>query len=103
MHEKRRHARRELSEPVEIGQGDGPRTPATCRDLSLGGMHVDTDRPAPFGAAVTVYMRLPKLGNAETALPGVVRWTKPGCMGIQFGLLGARETHAITELLASED
>ena len=31
-------------------------------------------------------------------IPGVVRWTRPDGMGVQFGLLGARETHAITEL-----
>ena len=38
--------------------------------------------------------------RAPSALPGIVRWVKPGSMGIQFGLLGARETYAITELLA---
>jgi type IV pilus assembly protein PilZ len=35
-----------------------------------------------------------------SALPGIVRWVKPGSMGVQFGLLGARETYAITEMLA---
>jgi hypothetical protein len=28
----------------------------------------------------------------------VVRWIRPGCMGLQFELLGARETHLITDL-----
>jgi hypothetical protein len=32
-------------------------------------------------------------------LPGIVRWTKQDGMGVQFRLLGARETHAITEIM----
>jgi hypothetical protein len=32
------------------------------------------------------------------ALPCVVRWTGADGMGVQFGLIGARETHAITEI-----
>jgi hypothetical protein len=36
--------------------------------------------------------------RAPFALPGVVRWNRDGGMGVQFGLIGARETHAITEL-----
>ena len=35
---------------------------------------------------------------AAFALPAVVRWVRNGGMGVQFGLLGARETHTITEL-----
>jgi hypothetical protein len=33
-------------------------------------------------------------------LPGTVRWTKAGAgaMGVQFGLLGARETFVITQI-----
>ena len=32
-------------------------------------------------------------------LPAIVRWTSPVGMGVQFGLLGVRETHAITEIV----
>jgi hypothetical protein len=31
-------------------------------------------------------------------LDAVVRWNHSGGMGLQFGLLGARETHAIGEM-----
>jgi hypothetical protein len=31
-------------------------------------------------------------------LPGTVRWTSERGVGIQFGLLGTQETHAITEI-----
>jgi hypothetical protein len=32
-------------------------------------------------------------------LPAVVRWNKPGGFGVQFGLLGAKETHSLAQLL----
>jgi len=35
---------------------------------------------------------------APVALDAVVRWTRPGSMGLQFGLLGVRETHLIAQL-----
>jgi hypothetical protein len=43
-----------------------------------------------------------RLKNASTmsALPGIVRWVKPGSIDVQFGLLETRETYAITEMLA---
>jgi len=61
-------------------------------------MAVETTKPAPFGSNVTVYLQLTGLAG-PSALPGVVRWTKGNSMGVQFGLLGARETYAITEML----
>jgi len=99
VHEKRRHFRKQVNLDVEFNVAEGPRQVGICRDFSLGGVHVDTTTPAPFGANVNVYIRL-KGTSAESALPGIVRWVKPGSMGVQFGLLGARETYAITEMLA---
>jgi hypothetical protein len=32
-------------------------------------------------------------------LSGTVRWTTKSGIGVQFGLLGARETHTITEIV----
>ena len=99
MHEQRRHFRKQVTFDVEFNVANGPRQPGLCRDFSLGGVHVDTTTPAPFGANVTIYLRL-KGASSESSLPGIVRWVKPGSMGVQFGLLGARETYAITEMLA---
>ncbi|HMI83056.1 MAG TPA: PilZ domain-containing protein [Polyangiaceae bacterium] len=99
MQEKRRHFRKQVSLDVEFNVAEGPRQAGLCRDFSLGGVHIDTTSPAPFGANVTVYLRL-KGASAVSALPGIVRWVKAGSMGVQFGLLGARETYAITEMLA---
>jgi type IV pilus assembly protein PilZ len=99
VHEKRRHFRKQVALDVEFNVAEGARQAGLCRDFSLGGVHIDTTTPAPFGANVTVYLRL-KGSSAVSALPGIVRWVKSGSMGVQFGLLGARETYAITEMLA---
>jgi len=100
VQEQRRHFRKPVDLTLEFNVADGPRRPGVCRDFSLGGMHVDTTETAPYGANVTIYVTL---GNSKTpsALPGIVRWVKPGSMGVQFGLLGARETYALSELLAN--
>jgi Tfp pilus assembly protein PilZ len=67
------------------------------KDISVGGMFIETESPAPFNAEIVVLTELPG-ERGQLSLPAVVRWTKPGGMGVQFGLLGARETHVITEL-----
>ena len=74
------------------------RSKGLARDISVGGMFVQTEAPAAFGAEVIVYITLPS-DPKEMRLPGVVRWKRPDGMGVQFGLLGARETHAITEIV----
>jgi type IV pilus assembly protein PilZ len=101
VQEKRRHYRKRASSALEFQIGDGPRQPGVCRDFSLGGVNIQADVVAPFGAKVTIYWRLTGLPSTST-LPGLVRWVKPGSLGVQFGSLGARETYAITEMLASD-
>jgi type IV pilus assembly protein PilZ len=39
----------------------------------------------------------------EAVVDAVVRWSKPDGMGVQFGVMGARETHALTQMLSSKD
>jgi Tfp pilus assembly protein PilZ len=60
-------------------------------------MFVETATPARFGADVIIHVELPGQ-NGPVSLPGVVRWVRDGGMGVQFGLLGAVETHIITEI-----
>lgn len=69
-----------------------------ARDISIGGMFVECTRPAPFGAELMVIAHV-VLTREPLRLPARVRWGRPGGMGLQFGLLGARETYAITELV----
>jgi hypothetical protein len=98
VHEQRRYQRKPVDFPLDFAVAGAARVGGTCRDLSVGGMHIQTEIPAPFGADVTVYAEFP--GTRGTlALPGVVRWAKGGEIGVQFGALGARETYAITQVL----
>ena len=96
----RRYTRTQLEAPLEFAPKTAAagvaRLPGVGRDISVGGMFVETPSPSPFGAEVIINVQLP--GQKEKlVLPAVVRWTRSDGMGIQFGLLGARETYAITE------
>jgi uncharacterized protein (TIGR02266 family) len=96
--ELRRHSRAVLDVDVEFAsKGSAERTIGRAKDISLGGIFITTDKPLPFSTEVVVHVTLPAQ-KAPFALPGVVRWTRDGGMGIQFAPIGARETHAITEL-----
>ncbi|MBX3260775.1 MAG: PilZ domain-containing protein [Labilithrix sp.] len=101
MIEKRRYARASIDLPVQFAvKGGAEAARGIGKDISIGGMFIETDTPAPFGADVVVRVRLrtPSSDGQDFDLPGVVRWVRAGGMGVQFGLLGALETHAITEL-----
>jgi type IV pilus assembly protein PilZ len=64
-------------------------------------MFIETTTPPAFGSTITVFLKLPSL-KQETLVKAIVRWTKPTGMGVQFGVMGARDTHALTEALAAE-
>jgi hypothetical protein len=98
VQEKRSHYRKSVGWEVQFSVGEQAPVNGVCRDLSLGGMNVHTDAPARFGARVTLHVRLHGMSDIRK-LPGIVRWVKDGAMGVQFGLLGARDTYAITEML----
>lgn len=59
-------------------------------------MFIETPEPLAHHAQLTVHVTIPGQ-SAPFALPAKVRWTRPDGMGVQFDLLGARETFAITE------
>ena len=70
------------------------------KNISLGGMFVFSDQPPPFGAELTIVAQLPH-SKGPLRLPAVVRWSNSEGFGVQFGLLGAVATHAITTLCSS--
>lgn len=98
MSEKRRHPRKLIEIPVAFHLGDGRRIEAVSRDMSIGGMFVLTDTPAPFGSKVPVELMVPK-AKQPILVSSTVRWTQRDGMGVQFGLMGVRDTHALTEIL----
>lgn len=96
--EQRRHARAPIETPVNfVPKGEREPRNGVGKDISVGGMFVETERPAAFGAEVVVHITLPGAAST-TALPAVVRWVRTGGMGVQFRQLGAVETHLITEI-----
>jgi uncharacterized protein (TIGR02266 family) len=96
--ELRRYERTPIDLAVEFShKGSSERLSGRAKDLSLGGMFVETATPPPFSTEVVVHVTLPAQ-RTPLAIPGVVRWARAGGMGIQFRLLGARETHAIMSL-----
>jgi hypothetical protein len=100
VHEKRAHARVPINADVACEVSGGATINARAKDISIGGMFIESEEPVTFGTQVSIVLRLPKT-KVDSRLPGIIRWIKPGGFGVQFGLLGARETHAISELLKS--
>jgi type IV pilus assembly protein PilZ len=99
MVEQRRSHRSPLDAIVKVQRkGAEDAVSGHARDVSVGGMFVETEAPFAFGADVVVHLSLPGYKD-ELLLPAVVRWTRRDGMGLQFGLLGARETHALTEIV----
>jgi Tfp pilus assembly protein PilZ len=96
--EQRRYARAPVNSPAAFSlKGKPEQTTGLAKDISVGGMFIETTAPAAFGADVVIHLALPG-SSGPLALPGVVRWVRDGGMGVQFGLLGAKETHIITEI-----
>jgi PilZ domain len=94
--EKRVHPRVEVALDVTCEPKGHPQFTGLSKDVSLGGMYIESDQLLPFGTEITI---LAPFADGLLKLPGVVRWAKPGGFGVQFGLLGARETHVISKLL----
>lgn len=86
--------------PVRFAsKGGEPLGDGFAKDVSLGGMFVVTEAPAAFNADIVVHLALPG-ADAELEIPARVRWTNRDGFGVQFGLIGVRETRAITEFVA---
>jgi hypothetical protein len=98
--EHRQYPRKNLTSSVAFQIGEGPRLEAECHDVSLGGMYIVTSDPQAYGTALSVFLRLPGM-KQEMRIEAIVRWWKPTGMGVQFGVMGARETHALTTMLSS--
>jgi type IV pilus assembly protein PilZ len=97
IREKRQHVRTPINKPCSIEQNGAPVLSAVLRDLSVGGAFVATASALVFGSEITLVFAVDGQA-APLRLPGVVRWAQPDGFGMQFGLLGARETHTITQL-----
>jgi hypothetical protein len=80
-----------------VGKWEGPRT-GTCRNLSVGGMFIETSAPVPFDSRIAVFLKVAGV-DGSIGLHANVRWTSGAGMGIQLHALGSREMSAILRLL----
>ncbi len=69
------------------------------RDLSLGGMFLESADLLPYGTQFTAAVELPAL-EAPALIRCTVRWAAGPGMGVAFGALRAAETWAINQLAA---
>lgn len=95
--EARQHPRSQVELAVTVVRGQSELV-AKSRDISLGGMFLFVDAPPPYGTVLTLRLTFPG-AKAETTIKATVRWTTQNGMGVQFDMMGARDTHALTELL----
>lgn len=98
MEEKRVYVRAPVSLDISCEDQLGNTFVGTTQDISMGGMCIEATASPAFGAKVTVHCHLPGAA-APTTFPGIVRWAKPDGFGVQFGLLGAKETHLLAKLM----
>lgn len=103
MVEQRRYARAPIEAPLTFSlKGRNDWKDGVGKDIAIGGMSIETSETMAFGTEVEVSVQLP--GDDEIfILPGIVRWSRGGRIGVQFGLIGARETHVITEIARRSD
>ena len=101
MLDKRKHLRVPLRTHVSCELGDDVVFDAVAIDICLEGSCIESSRAPELGTRMIVITQLP--GCRELSrLPATVRWTKPHCFGVQFGLLGARDTYQIAELMQQQ-
>ena len=95
--DRRRTHRAPADFTVEIETTDRERWRAWAVDIGIGGMFIETDAVPAYGSAVLITIGDPPLAQS-IQIPATVRWSALGGFGVEFGLLGIRETHALVAL-----
>jgi len=70
-------------------------------NLGLGGMAIQSADPPAVGETTLLVVRLPD--TQPLPFTGIVRWSKAGSFGIQYGPLGGPQTRVLVRLLARGD
>jgi hypothetical protein len=96
VQEKRAHSRVSFKVQVTCTTEGGAVVTGVTRDLSVGGAFVDSLEIPAFGSRVSIRLAAP--GFEDLQISGIVRWTKPDGFGLQFQLLGAKETYLLAKL-----
>lgn len=102
MEHRRSDRRYDRRVAIEIApKDDSPPFASHTRNISLGGVFVESDRTIPFGARVTVKFRVPTQSDPIVA-DGQVRWVEMEegqvrGIGIRFDGLRARDVWALNK------
>ena len=95
---ERRSCRVEAHLDARMELPDGRHLDGVALDVSVGGMFVLCDEAVDIGTPMRITLWTPD-DLRPLELTGTVRWTKRGGFGVQLGLLGARETHALVGMI----
>jgi hypothetical protein len=98
--DQRKYHRVPINWEVTCIQEDGVSFTGLIKDLSLGGLFVESKDTPAFDAKLTLVVR--GVTTRELRLPAIVRWSEPHGFGVQFGLLGAYATHVIVDLVKKQ-
>lgn len=101
MHEKRERLRIERRVTLHL-EHLGERHLVRSRNLSLGGVFVETALRLRHGARLRICMSLPTHPDPIVA-EAWVRWSEPDGVGVRFGGLRARELWALARFLGSSE
>ena len=99
MEDKRRHLRVPVRVHVSCELEGDVVFDAVATDICLGGSRIESPQSPGFGSRLTIVTQLPGCSE-RSRLPATVRWTQSGAFGVQFGLLGARDTYRIADLMS---
>ncbi len=83
---------------MELVTAGGERFEGQVHDLSVGGAFIATESSPSVGTKLSATIDMPE--GKPLVVDATVRWTKPDGIGIQFGLMGVRETYAVSEFLS---
>ena len=92
--DRRRISRVGVELVIDLELEGGRRLAGVALDVGLGGMFIESVEVLAYGLQLTVLVR-----GGAIRLPAIVRWSSGNGMGVQFGLLGARETQAVADLV----
>ncbi len=104
--QRRTQQRYDIRLPVEFSY-EGTDYQAQTKNMSLGGMFIETAAPVVYGSKVRVSFRLPAL-NEPVELDAEVRWVERSGgavqgIGVQFEGLRAKHVWALNKLFAAQD
>lgn len=93
----RKTPRTSIDLPIQI-EVKGEVMPALAVNVGLGGMFIEGP-PLEYGQTIDIVAELPGL-EGPVKIPAVVRWAKERGVGVQFLQLGARVTHALSQIVS---